>query len=408
MLTRGPLSNVRVLDLSRILAGPYATMMLGDMGADVIKVERPGVGDDTRTWGPPFSKTGHESAYFLSINRNKRSIAIDLKQSRGVDLIRSLASNSDIVIDNFAPGGGDKLGLVREKFLTDFPSLIWCSITGYGRDGPLSHRLGYAVLLEAHSGLMNCTGPRDGDPVKAGVAMTDILTGLHACTGILAALHERTVTGKGSLVDCSLLESQVSAMSNVASNRLIGNQESERLGTDHPSIVPYGTVKTKDGRIAIAAGNDSQFRGLCKCLDIPYEEKFKTNADRVKNRNACIESIESVTRTRTTKDWIGIFERVKEGKFAFAPVNNMQQVFSDPQVLHRNMVLECEHKTAGKIRLPGIPVKFSLRDQTKCVRLPPPLLGEHTVPVLQEVLGLGTEDIKELIDAKVVYSNVVT
>jgi succinate--hydroxymethylglutarate CoA-transferase len=238
--------------------------------------------------------------------------------------------------------------------------------------------------------------------------MTDILTGLHACTGILAALHERTVTGKGSLVDCSLLESQVSAMSNVASNWLIGNQESQRLGTDHPSIVPYGTVKTKDGRIAIAAGNDSQFRGLCKCLNIPYEEKFKTNADRVKNRNACIESIESVTRSRTTKDWIDIFERVEEGKFAFAPVNNMQQVFSDPQVLHRNMVLECEHKTAGKIRLPGIPVKFPLRDQTKSVRLPPPLLGEHTVPVLQEVLGFGTEDIQELIDAKIVYSNVVT
>ena len=408
MLARGPLSGLRVLDLSRILAGPYATMMLGDMGADIIKVERPLVGDDTRTWGPPFTKSGHESAYFLSINRNKRSVAIDLKHERGLELVKDLASKSDVIIDNFAPGDGEKLGLVREQFLAEIPSLIWCSITGYGRDGPLSHRLGYAVLLEAHSGLMNCTGPRDGDPVKAGVAMTDILTGLHACTGILAALHERTITGKGSLVDCSLLESQVSAMSNVASNWLIGNQESQRLGTDHPSIVPYGTVKTKDGRIAIAAGNDAQFRGLCKCLGIDYTEDFRTNADRVKNRVRCIESIERITRTRNTADWIEIFEKVQEGKFAFAPVNNMQQVFSDPQVLYRKMIVECEHKTAGKIRLPGLPVKFPLRDQNQSVRLPPPVLGEHTIPVLQEVLGLDSKTIKSLIDDNVVYSNVVT
>jgi succinate--hydroxymethylglutarate CoA-transferase len=405
MLARGPLSGLRVLDLSRVLAGPYATMMLGDMGADVIKVERPVSGDDTRTWGPPFTKAGHESAYFLSVNRNKRSIAIDLKQGEGADLVKSLASKSDIVIDNFAPGDAEKLGLSRDKFLHDNPSLIWCSITGYGRDGPLAHRLGYAVLLEAHSGLMNCTGPRDGDPVKAGVAMTDILTGLHACTGILAAVYKRTMTGKGSLIDCSLLESQVSAMTNVASNWLIGNQESQRLGTDHPSIVPYGTVKTRDGRIAIAAGNDSQFVGLCRCLGITYNEKFKTNANRVVNRDACISAIEAVTSSKTTSEWIEIFEKVEDGKFAFAPVNNMQQVFSDPQVVHRKMILECEHTTAGKIRLPGYPIKFPQHDFFACT--PPPVLGEHTVQVLKEVMVMDDRSIRDLIDKGVVYSNVV-
>ena len=404
MLVRGPLSGLRVLDLSRILAGPYATMMLGDMGADVIKVERPSSGDDTRSWGPPFTKAGHESAYFLSVNRNKKSIAIDLKKPTGVDLIKSLASKSDIVIDNFAPGDAEKLGLSRAKFLHDFPSLIWCSITGYGQDGPLSHRLGYAVLLEAHSGLMNCTGPREGDPVKAGVAMTDILTGLHACSGILAAVYKRTMLGRGSLVDCSLLESQVSAMTNVASNWLIGNQEAQRLGTDHPSIVPYGTVKTRDGRIAIAAGTDNQFLGLCRCLGITYSEKFKTNADRVRNRDACIAEIEAVTCTRSTEEWMDIFEKVDEGRFAFAPVNNMQQVFSDPQVLHRNMVLECQHKTAGEIRLPGYPIKFPGHDFA-CT--PPPVLGEHTYQVLNQVLDMDDRSIKNLIDMEVVYSNVV-
>lgn len=406
MLSRGPLTGLRVLDLSRILAGPYATMMLGDMGADVIKVERPIVGDDTRTWGPPFTKKGHESAYFISVNRNKRSIAIDMKQRRGLDLIKSLASRSDIVIDNFAPGDGEKLGLFREKFLSELPSLIWCSISGYGREGPLSHRLGYAVLLEAHSGLMNCTGPRDGDPVKAGVAMTDILTGLHACSGILAALHERSKTGKGTLIDCSLLESQVSAMTNVASNWLIGNQESQRLGTDHPSIVPYGTMKTKDGRIAIAAGNDAQFSGLCRCLGIPMNDMYKTNADRVRNRDSCMTLLESATITRTTSEWLECFEKVVDGKFAFAPVNNMEKVFSDPQVLHRGMLIECEHKTAGNIRMPGTPIKFPLHDQKKPARLPPPVLGEHTVEILRDFLGLDEAIVQELINDKVVYSDV--
>jgi len=405
----GPLAGIRVLDLSRILAGPYATMMLGDMGADIIKVERPGVGDDTRGWGPPFSNPGHESAYFLSTNRNKRSIAIDIKKPDGLKLIQKLVSQSDIVIDNFAPGDALKLGIDRERFRRSIPSLIWCSITGYGPDGPLANRLGYAVLVEAHSGLMNCTGPRnDGGPVKVGVAMTDILTGMHACSGILAALYRRNVSGIGTLIDCSLLESQVSAMSNVASNWLIGHQESVRLGTDHASIVPYGTVKTRDGRMAIAAGNDKQFIGLCKILKIPHNDpRFTSNANRVANRDACIENLEMVLSTKTTAEWIAQFDcelTDDEKKFAYAPVNNMEQLFSDPQVLHRNMVVECEHKTAGKVRIPGIPIKFPEIVDSGFVRLPPPVLGQHTHEVLREVLGLAEEEITRLDNSGVISS----
>jgi succinate--hydroxymethylglutarate CoA-transferase len=381
-------------------------MMLGDMGADIIKVERPGYGDDTRMWGPPFTSKGHESAYFLSVNRNKRSITVDMKHPEGLDIIRKLAKVSDIVIENFAPGDALKLGLDRSEFFEKFPHLIWCSITGYGPDGPLSNRLGYAVLVEAHSGLMNCTGPRDGDPVKSGVAMTDILTGLHACTGILAALYQRkNFGGKGSIVDCSLLESQVSAMSNVASNWLIANQESQRLGTEHPSIVPYGTYRTMDGRIAIAAGNDRQFQALCRCLGIPEiaeDVRFKTNSDRVINKHACIEALENVFKTRPSCEWISQFDKLTgEKKFAFAPVNNMEQVFSDPQVIHRDMILECEHATAGRIRLPGVPIKFSQTESTQ-VRYSPPVLGQHTREILTTLLGMSDSDVDELVENRIV------
>ena len=406
--SRGPLSGLRILDLSRILAGPYATMMLGDMGADIIKIERPVYGDDTRSWGPPFTSIGHESAYFLSINRNKRSVVIDMKKKDGIDLITKLAEESDVVIENFAPGDALKLGLDRKQFRALNERLIWCSITGYGPDGPLANRLGYAVVVEAHAGLMNSTGPRGGDPVKVGVAMTDILTGLHASTAILAAIHHRTISGKGTVIDCSLLESQVSAMSNIASNWLIGGQESKRLGTDHASIVPYGCVKTKDGMIGLAAGNDTQFRGLCKFLGLTHlgtDPKFGTNANRVQNRDELISALEKVLTTKPTTEWIRLFDQIADrDKFAYAPVNSMEQVFTDPQVLHRNMIVEVDHATAGKIKLPGVPVKFpDLTGAAGEIRYPPPVIGQHSRAVLQEVLGMSDEAIGKLIDDGVVY-----
>lgn len=394
----GPLAGLRVLDLSRILAGPYATMMLGDMGAEVIKIERPGTGDDTRTWGPPFTEKGHESAYFLSVNRNKKSVAVNLKTREGIELIKRLAGKSDIVIDNFAPGDAKKLGLDRDEIRKTHKHLVWCSITGYGPDGPLANRLGYAVLVEAHAGLMHSTGPRGGEPVKVGVALTDILTGLHASTAILAAVHQRAVTGQGCVIDCSLLESQVSAMANIAANYLVCGKEAERLGTDHASIVPYGCIRTKDGMIALAAGNDAQFCGLLKCLGLAHlqsDPRFVTNAARVANREALIEVIEAVSKTQKSSDWISAFDAIQgKDKFAFAPVNNMQQVFNDPQVLHRNMVLEMSHGSAGPIKLPGVPVKFPGNDKTN--HNPPPILGEHTDDVLRNILQISEDDFAKL------------
>jgi succinate--hydroxymethylglutarate CoA-transferase len=406
--SNGPLRGIRVLDLSRILAGPYATMMLGDMGADIIKIERPVYGDDTRSWGPPFTEKGHESAYFLSVNRNKRSLVVDIKKEDGKKVIMDIAKTCDVLIENYAPGDSEKLGLNRDEFRASNERLIWCSITGYGKDGPLASRLGYAVLVEAHAGLMHSTGPRDGEPVKVGVAMTDILTGLHASTSILAALHHRTLTGKGTVVECSLLESQVSAMANLASNWLIGGQEAKRLGTDHASIVPYGCVKTRNGVMALAAGNDSQFDGLCRVLGIPeisLDERFRTNANRVANRDVLIHKIEKITSTRSTSEWMKFFDEA-EKKFAYAPVNSMKEVFEDPQVIHRNMVVEVEHSSAGRIKLPGVPVKFpELTGQAGEIRFPPPVLGEHSREILREVLKMHEDRINELIANNVVFTS---
>jgi succinate--hydroxymethylglutarate CoA-transferase len=416
-----PLQNIRVLDLSRILAGPYATMMLEDMGADVIKVERPKVGDDTRHWGPPFTP-GRESSYFISANRNKRSIVIDLKKPEGISLIKDLASVSDVIIDNFAPGDAKKLGLDRDDFVKEFPRLIWCSITGYGADGPLAHRLGYAVLVEAFAGLMHCTGPKNGEPVKVGVALTDIITGLHASSAILAAIHSRnsqskehTALGKGIIIDCSLLESQLSAMSNIASNYLIAQQDGQRWGTEHASIVPYGALRTKDGSIVIGAANDGLFRVFCQCLKNQFlEEKdaenlaedpqFQTNADRVQHRDILITKLETILKRKTSQEWVTIFDQVEEkNRFPFALVNNLQQVFSDPQVIHRNMIIESNHTTAGLIKMTGYPVKFpDLIDPTE-VRYPPPILGEHTKEIMQQILKKSTEEIEDLLQRKIIY-----
>jgi formyl-CoA transferase len=387
-----PLSGYRILDLSRILAGPFCTMMLGDQGADVIKVERPGTGDDTRTWGPPFA--GGESAYYLCCNRNKRSITVDLKNSRGVELVRDLARTSDVLVENFTPGLMKRFGLDYQTLQEKNPGLVYCSITAYGGNGPYRDRPGYDMVLSAAGGLMWITGERDGNPCKVGVAITDVLTGVYASGAITAALLWRERSGRGQHIDCSLLDVQVSALANIGSNYLVAGQEATRWGTAHESIVPYQVFRTKDRPIAIAVANDKLWVNFCKLIgkaEWIRDPRFASNPKRVENREVLLPLITEVMAHETCDRWIELFV---ERAIPCGPVNDMQHLFSDPQVLHRGMVAETPHPTIGTLRLAGIPIKYS--DTPGAIRLPPPLLGEHTDAVLAEVLGYEPRRIEEL------------
>eukprot|EP01116_Phalansterium_solitarium_P006138 TRINITY_DN18443_c0_g1_i1.p1 TRINITY_DN18443_c0_g1~~TRINITY_DN18443_c0_g1_i1.p1 ORF type:complete len:491 (-),score=130.88 TRINITY_DN18443_c0_g1_i1:329-1801(-) len=390
----GALDGVRVLDLSRILAGPYCAMVLGDMGAEVLKVEHPTRGDDTRSWGPPFTASGGQSAYFVAVNRNKKSIAVDMKKKDGLEIVRRLAAQSDVVIENFVPGKADSLGFGYEALSALNPRLIYCSLTGFGPDGPYKDRLAYDVMASAMGGLMGITGPENGEPVKVGVAVTDITAGLFAHGAILAALYARERTGRGQKVDTSLLEAQVAVLANVGSNYLIGGLEARRLGTAHASIVPYQGFMAKDGHIMVGALNDGQFVRLCNVLGAPelaFDPRFVTNPQRVKHRGDLIPMLNEHFRKRNTSEWVELLE---SAQVPCGPVNSMAQVFSDPQVLHRKMVEEVDHPTAGRIKLAGIPVKFS--GTPGSIRLPPPLLGQHTADVLRSLLGYSDADLVRL------------
>ncbi|KAJ3257242.1 hypothetical protein HK103_004796 [Boothiomyces macroporosus] len=405
----GPLNGIKVLDLTRVLAGPYCSMMLGDLGclfvnssADVIKVEHPS-GDDTRKWGPPYTKPINpkdepESAYFLGVNRNKKSITINFKTEQGLEIVKKLAQNSDVLIENYLPGKLDRLGLGYDELKKINPKLIYCSITGYGPTGPYSKRPGYDVIIEAEAGMMHITGEPDGQPVKVGVAVIDLTTGLYAKGAILAALYARSSNGKGQKIDVSLLESQVATLANIGSSYLIGGVEAKRWGTMHPSIVPYQSFPTKDGQIVVGAGNDSQYIKFCNTIkrkDL-ISEQHKTNALRVKNRKVLTAEISKSTRLKSTKEWLQLF---KNSGIPFGPVNNIQQTFEHPQVVHREMIQTVKHATAGDIKLTGIPVKYS---ETKpSIRLPPPVLGEHTAQVLQE-LGFDNDEIQSFKDSNVI------
>ncbi len=388
----GALDGVVVLDLSRIMAGPFCSQILGDLGAEVIKVERPGLGDDTRAWGPPF--IAGESTYYLSINRNKKSVTINLKSEKGVEIIKEMVKKSDILLENFPPGTMERYGLDYEALREINPGLIFCSITGYGPDGPYKNRTGYDLVASAVGGLMSITGEQDGRPVKVGLAITDVVTGLYAHGAIMAALHARSKSGKGQRIDVSLLEAQVAALINSASGYLNSGKIPKRWGTAHESIVPYESFQTKDKEIIIAAGNDKIFVCLCKVLGIPdlaQDPKFSTNKARVKNRKELIPLLNAETVKKTADEWIQIFE--KNG-IPSGPINNMKEVFDDPQVLHRGMLLEMPHPTAKKIRVAGIPVKYS---ETKAeARLHPPLLGEHTEEILKKYLGYDDRKIGQL------------
>ncbi|XP_034416014.1 succinate--hydroxymethylglutarate CoA-transferase [Cyclopterus lumpus] len=399
-----PLEGVRVLDLTRVLAGPFATMILGDLGAEVIKVERPGAGDDTRAWGPPF--IGAESAYFLSVNRNKQSICVDLKNPRGVGLIQQLAGVCDVLVENYIPGKLHQLGLGSEQLCRMNPQLIYCSISGYGQTGPQAQTPGYDSILSAVSGMMHITGPEGGEPVRPGVAMTDLATGLYAHGAVMAALLQRHRTGRGAHIDCNLLSAQVSCLSHIAANYLNAGKEASRWGTAHESIVPYQGFSTKDGHIVVAAGNDEQFVKVChvlQLLELTDRPEYKTNRLRVENRKQLLQTLSQRFLQEKTADWLRRFEG---SGVPFGPINTIQEVFSDPQVKHNGLIQEMNHPTAGHITVPGPAVRFSSFSHDEPT--PPPLIGQHTVQVLRHTLSYSDDVIKTLLESKVVTQNEVS
>lgn len=405
----GALSHLRVLDLSRVLAGPWASQQLADLGAEVIKIERPGAGDDTRGWGPPYLKdhAGREtaeSAYYLCCNRNKKSVTVDITHPDGQTLVRELAMKCDVVIENFKVGGLAQYGLDYASLSRDNPRLVYCSITGFGQTGPYAPRAGYDFLIQGLGGLMSITGQPDGEPgagpMKVGVALTDILTGLFASTAILAALAQREVSGKGQHIDLALLDVQVACLANQAMNYLYSGTSPVRLGNAHPNIVPYQDFPTSDGDMILAIGNDSQFAKfatLCARPEWAADERYATSAARVKNRVALIAAMKQVTVTRTTSEWIALLE---PAGVPCGPINTIAQVFDDPHVRARGLQIAMEHPSAGPIPLVANPIRLS--DTPVEYRMPPPLLGEHTRDVLLSVLGLDEARIAALEDARVI------
>lgn len=385
----GPLAGVRVLDMSRILAGPYAAMQLGDLGADVIKVEPPG-GDDSRHWGPPW--VGGEGAYYLGVNRNKRSIALDLKRAEAREVIKRLAAGSDILIENFRTGTMEGWGLGYDEVLRPLnPGLVYCSITGYGTTGPSAHLPGYDPIIEAVSGLMSITGEPDGRPMKVGVAVIDMMTGCQVAYGVVAALVHRLRTGEGQRVELSLLETSLSSLANQASAFLISGRVPARHGNAHPAIVPYQTFRTARGEVMVCVGNDRQFRAFCRIIgheEMGHDERFVTNPLRVKNRVELLALLDEVLAGFDPDELTTLAEAAG---VPVAPVNDLEQAFAHPQVAARQMVIEIDHPTAGTIRQVGFPVKM---DRTPAsIRHAPPRHGEHTAAILAE-LGYGPEEIE--------------
>lgn len=393
------LSGIRILDLTRIVAGPYCTMILGDLGADVIKVENPKGGDEARKWGPPFVGTTHESTYFLCLNRNKRSICVDLKSQLGKQVIYDLAKESDVLVENYVPGKLDELKLGYEHLKNINPKLIYCSITGYGQTGPYRNKPGYDVIAASIGGLLHITGPKDGEPVKVGVAATDMATGLYAHGAILAALIKRSRTNIGQKIDCNLLSTQVASLINIGSNYLICGKEASRWGTAHESIVPYEAFPTKDGYFTLGAGSDKQFQHLCELMEINIakDTKFLTNKDRVKNRKELIGVLRNEFIKKTNKEW---FDKFENASFPNGPVNNLQSTFEDKHVVDIGLVKTVEHPSAGSIKLVGPPVRYS--EGGNSIRLPPPVLGEHTNEVLQQVLRYDKNKIHDLKEQNVI------
>ena len=399
----GSLSHLRVLDLSRVLAGPWCTQNLADLGADVIKVERPTDGDDTRHWGPPFAKDaqGHdtaETAYFIAINRNKRSITVDISRPEGQEIIRNLALESDVVIENYKVDQLKKYGLDYESLKKIKPELIYCSITGFGQTGPYAHRPGYDFIVQGMGGFMSVTGEADdfpgASPQKAGVAIADIFTGMYASTAILAAVLHRDRTGEGQYIDMALLDTQVAVMANVASAYLCSDEVPIRWGNASPTIVPYQTFPTADGWMIVAAGNNGQFSHFVRVgceAHLADHPLYCENPLRVQHRKQLIPLLADMTRKKTKAEWISLLEEVG---VPCGPINNFQEVFDNEQVKARELQLQVDHPTAGKMPLVASPMRLSKTPVE--VRMPPPTLGQHTESILQERLGLSPEAIDRL------------
>ncbi|HYH41707.1 MAG TPA: CoA transferase [Burkholderiales bacterium] len=394
----GALEGLRVLDLTRILAGPLCTMTLGDMGADVIKVEPPGTGDDTRTWGPPFAEK--ESAYFLGINRNKRSMTLNMAVKPGQDILAKLIAQCDVLVENFKVGTLEKWGFGNDWLQANAPSVIRCSITGYGSTGPKAGLPGYDFILQAESGLMSICGEPDGEPMKYGVAIVDICTGMLACNSILAALQARHRTGKGQHVEVSLFDTSLAMLANVASNHLVSGRDARRFGNGHPNIVPYTAYPVADGMIAVAVGNDGQFSKFAALLEKPQwvtDPRYARNPERVVNRDTLDAAITEILRTAPAEAWI---ERLGAAGIPCGRINSVAQALSAPHAIAREMVRTVQHPTAGEVKMPGIPFRFS--DTPASVRRAPPTLGQHTEQVLRDTLGLSDARIDELRAAKVI------
>ena len=399
----GPLSHLTVLDLSRVLAGPWCTQLLADLGATVIKIEKPGSGDDTRSWGPPFLKdtqgrdTG-EAAYYLACNRGKNSVSVDFTQSEGRAIVRELARGADIVVENFKVGGLAKYHLDYANLVTVNPRLVYCSITGFGQTGPYAERAGYDFIIQGMGGFMIVTGERDdlpgGGPQKAGVAISDLMTGMYACTAILAAIAQRELNGAGQYIDVSLFDAQVAMMAVMNMNYLVSGAPPGRAGNAHQNIVPYQVFACADGHLILAVGNDAQFTRFCDIAGKPEwarDPRFAANAERVKRRDVLVPLIAAVMRTRIQAEWLQVLEAVG---VPCGPINRLDQVFADPQVLARGMRFDLPHRLSGTVPQVGNPLHFSANPVAYTQA--PPLLGEHTATVLSQRLGLSAESLADL------------
>jgi crotonobetainyl-CoA:carnitine CoA-transferase CaiB-like acyl-CoA transferase len=405
----GPLSHIRVLDLSRVLAAPWTGQNLADLGAEVIKVERPGKGDDSRAFAPPFLKDPEgkdtaEAAYFAAANRGKKSITLDLSKPEGQSIVRDLAARSDVLLENYKFGDLARYGLGYDDLKTINPRLIYCSVTGFGQTGPDREKPGYDFMIQGMGGLMSITGERDdlpgGGPQRVGVPIVDMMTGMYASIAVCAAIAHRAETGVGQHLDLALLDTQVAFLANQAMNYLATGDVPQRIGNAHPNIVPYQTFKTADGDIILACGNDNLFKKFCEvagCQELAKDERFFTNSKRVENRVAITELLAVVFGKRTTRDWVSALEAAG---VACGPINNIKQVFEEPQVIARGMRIELPHPTAGTVPLVASPMKFSATPIEH--KLPPPTLGQHTDEILRDVLGLDAAAIAKLRGSKIV------
>jgi len=399
----GPLSHIRVLDLSRVLAGPWAAQNLADLGAEVIKVERPGSGDDTRDWGPPWLKDGagkdtRESAYYLSVNRNKKSITLDISKPEGQAIVRELAARCQVLIENYKVGSLRKYGLGYEELQAVNPSLVYCSITGFGQDGPYAPRPGYDFIFQGMGGLMSITGERDGQPgagpQKVGIAITDVLTGMYASLAICGALLHRERSGKGQYIDCALLDTIVAFNANQIVSYFCSGRVPIRWGNAHPQVVPYEVFATADGHIILAVGNDAQFRRFCEvagCPELAEEPRFQTMPQRIVHRAELSPLIAEIMRTRAKHDWI---EALEAANVPCGPINNMKEVFEDPQVLHRGLRVDIPHPLGGAAPVVASPMRLSATPVE--YRLAPPTLGQHNDEIYLELLGKGAAELERL------------